>query len=152
MLSGQLMLIALLYTKLGHLIFFFFGRIYLQGELNFTRGTRAWVSDQDLDRLPGPVRENDVDERYIRHMLDQKKTQMKIMLQYCARCSNCAKSCFLYANTGDASTYRRKRYLLSLGKLYSTKGKVQRQDLENMVDTLWNKCVLCDRCYCPSRA
>ncbi len=149
MLSGQLLLIALLYTKLGHTIFFFFGRIYLHGELNLTRGTRAWVPDQDLDRLPGPVSENAIDEHYIRHMLDQKKTQMKIMLQYCSRCSNCAKSCFLYVNTRDASYIPSQKVFVSLGKLYSTKGKVQRQDLENMVDSLWNKCVLCDRCYCP---
>ena len=149
MLSGQLMLIALLYTKLGHLIFYFFGRFYLQGELNLTRGSRAWVTDQDLDRLPEPVSENDVDESYIRHILDQKKTQMKIMLQYCARCSNCAKSCFLYANTNDAAYIPSQKVFATLGKLYSANGKVQRQDLENMVDTLWNKCVLCDRCYCP---
>ena len=149
MLSGQLMLIALLYTKLGHIIFFFFGRIYLHGELNLTRGSRAWMPDQDLNILPGPVKENAVDVNYIRHMLDQKKTQMKIMLQYCARCSNCARSCFLYINTGDASYIPSQKVFASLGKLYSAKGKVQRQDLENMVDPLWNKCVLCERCYCP---
>jgi ferredoxin len=149
MLSGQLMLIALLYTKLGHIIFFFFGRIYLHGELNLTHGSRAWMPDQDLKILPGPVSENAVDVNYIRHMLDQKKTQMKIMLQYCARCSNCANSCFLYVNTRDASYIPSQKVFASLGKLYSTNGKVQRQDLKNMVDPLWNKCVLCDRCYCP---
>ena len=149
MLSGQLMLIALLYTKLGHLIFFFFGRIYLHGELNFTRGTRVWRSDQELGRLPAPVPEDDVDVPFIRHMLDQKKTQMKIMLQYCARCSNCAKSCFLYVNTGDATYIPSQKVFVSLGKLYRKKGRVQRQDLVNMQDTIWDKCVLCERCYCP---
>ena len=73
MVSGQLMLIALLYTKLGHLIFFFFGRISLRGELNLLRGSRAWKTDRDLEKLPEPVRGNDVDVRYIRYMLDQKK-------------------------------------------------------------------------------
>jgi ferredoxin len=148
MLSGQLMLIALLYTKLGHMIFFFFGRISLRGELNLLRGSRAWKTDYDLEKLPEPVRGNDVDVRYIRYMLNQKKTQMKMMLLYCARCSNCAKSCFLYANTKDASYIPSHKVFFSLGKLYQTKGKVQRRDLENMVDTIWNKCVLCERCYC----
>lgn len=148
MVSGQLMLIALLYTKLGHLIFFFFGRISLRGELNLLRGSRAWKTDRDLEKLPEPVRGNDVDVRYIRYMLDQKKTQMKMMLLYCARCSNCAKSCFLYANTRDASYIPSHKMFSSLGKLYRAKGKVQRRDLENMVDTIWNKCVLCERCYC----
>jgi len=150
MLSGQFLLIALLYTKLGHTIFFFFGRFYLHGELSLTRGRRAWVPDQNIDRLPGPVSKDDVDEGYIRYMLDQKKTQMKIMLQYCSRCSNCANSCFLYVKNREASYIPSQKVFASLGKLYNTKGKVQRQDLENMKDTLWNKCVLCERCYCPS--
>ena len=147
MLSGQLMLIALLYTKLGHLIFFFFGRIYLHGELNLSRGSRAWLPDQGLHKLPTPVSADGVDKNYIRHMLDQKKTQMKMMLQYCARCSNCAESCFLYANTRDASYIPSHKVFASLGKFYNTKGNVSRQELENMKDTLWNKCVLCERCY-----
>jgi ferredoxin len=149
MISGQLMLIALLYTKLGHLIFFFFGRISLHGELNLLRGLRVWKTDHDLDKLPESEMGNDVDIRYIRYMLDQKKTQMKIMLLYCARCSNCAKSCFLYANTQDASYIPSHKVFFSLGKLYRAKENVQRRDLENMVDTIWNKCVLCERCYCP---
>lgn len=149
MISGQLMLIALLYTKLGHLIFFFFGRIFLHGELNLLRGLRVWKTDHDLDKLPESVGMDDVDTRYIRYMLDQKKTQMKIMLLYCARCSNCAKSCFLYTNTQDASYIPSHKVFFSLGKLYKAKEKIRRRDLENMVDTIWNKCVLCERCYCP---
>jgi hypothetical protein len=148
MISGQLMLIALVYTKLGHMIFFFFGRVSLRGELNLLGGSRVWKTDRKLEKLPEPVEGNDVDVRYIRYMLDQKKTQMKMMLQYCARCSNCAKSCFLYVNNRDASFIPSHKVFASLGKLYRKKGKVQRQELENMVDTIWNKCVLCERCYC----
>ena len=148
MISGQLMLLALLYTKLGHMIFFFFGRVSLRGELNLLRGSRVWKTDRKLEKLPESVEGNDVDVRYIRYMLDQKKTQMKMMLRYCARCSNCAKSCFLYVNNRDASYIPSHKVFASLGKLYRKKGKVQRQELENMVDTIWNKCVLCERCYC----
>ena len=150
MLSGQIMVIALLYTKLGHFIFFFFGRIYLHGELNFSRGSRAWLPDQLLDRLPEPPNQGEVDVRFIRLMLDQKKTQMKMMLQYCARCSNCAESCFMYANTRDATYIPSHKVFASLGKLYAAHGILSRQDLEDMVDPLWNKCVLCERCYCPA--
>ncbi len=148
MISGQLMLLALLYTKLGHLIFFFFGRISLHGELNLLHGSRVWKTDHDLEKLPEPVTESDVDVHHIRYLLDQKRTQMEMMLLYCSRCSNCAKSCFLYANTQDASYIPSHKVFFSLGKLYQANGKVQRRDLENMVDTLWNKCVLCERCYC----
>jgi len=150
MLSGQLMLIALFYTKLGHLIYFFFGRLFLHGELNFFRGSRVWKTDQDLEKIPEPIPGNEVDVGHIRYMLGQKKTQMKIMLMYCARCSNCATSCFFYANTQDASYIPSQKVFLSLGKLYRANGNVKRKDLENMVDPIWNKCVLCDRCYCPS--
>lgn len=148
MISGQLMLIALLYTKLGHMIFFFFGRVSLRGELNLLRGSRAWKTDRKLEKLPETAGGNDVDVRYIRYMLDQKKTQMKMMMLYCARCCNCAKSCFLYANNRDASYIPSHKVFSSLGKLYRANGKVQRRDLVNMVDTIWNKCVLCERCYC----
>jgi len=149
MISGQLMLFALLYTKLGHLIFFFFGRFSLHGELNLWHGNRIWKTDQDLEKLPEPVKKDDVDTRYIRYLLDQKKTQMKIMLQYCSRCSNCATSCFLYANSRDASYIPSHKVFASLGKLYRSKGEITRWDLEEMVDPVWNKCVLCERCYCP---
>jgi ferredoxin len=148
MISGQLMLLALIYTKLGHMIFYFFGRFSLRGELNLLRGSRNWKTDRTLEKLPEPVQGNDVDVQYIRYMLDQKKTQMKMMLRYCARCSNCAKSCFLYVNNQDASYIPSHKVFASLGKLYRKRGRVQRQDLENMVDTIWNKCVLCERCYC----
>ena len=148
MISGQLMLIALLYTKLGHMIFFFFGRVSLRGELNLLHGSRAWKTDRKLEKLPESVQGNEVDVRYIRYMLDHKKTQMKMMMRYCARCSNCAKSCFLYVNNQDASYIPSHKVFSSLGKLYRADGKVHRQDLENMVDTIWNKCVLCERCYC----
>jgi len=149
MISGQLMLMALPFTKLGHLIFFFFGRIFLRGELNLLHGSRVWKTDRDLNKLPEPVGGNEIDHAYIRSLLDQKKTQMHMMLLCCSRCSNCAESCFLYANTRDASYIPSHKVFFSLGKLYHAKGKIERRDLENMVDTIWNKCVLCDRCYCP---
>ena len=41
-LVGQLMLIAVPFTKLGHMVFFFFARILLGGEFSFGRGDRIW--------------------------------------------------------------------------------------------------------------
>lgn len=149
MISAQLMLLALLYTKLGHLIFFFFGRISLHGELNVWGGRRIWKNDQEQAKLPAAVGKDSVDTPYIRYLLDQKKSQMNMMLLYCARCSNCASSCFLYANSGDASFIPSHKLFASLGKLYRKKGEVSRKELEAMVDPIWNKCVLCERCYCP---
>ena len=41
-LAGELMLIAIPFTKLGHMVFFFFARIFLVSEFSFWRGNRVW--------------------------------------------------------------------------------------------------------------
>ncbi len=41
-LAGELMLIAIPFTKLGHMVFFFFARIFLGSEFSFWRGNRTW--------------------------------------------------------------------------------------------------------------
>lgn len=43
-LAGDLMLIAIPFTKLGHMVFFFFVRLLIGGEYSFGRGTRTWSS------------------------------------------------------------------------------------------------------------
>ena len=44
MLTGQLMLIAIPFTKLGHMVFFFFVRILIGSEFSFWRGNRMWLT------------------------------------------------------------------------------------------------------------
>ena len=39
---GELMLIVMPFTKLGHMVFFFFVRILIGGEHSFGKGKRAW--------------------------------------------------------------------------------------------------------------
>jgi len=41
-LSGEVMLIALPFTKLGHMLFFFLYRFLIGSEYSFARGTRTW--------------------------------------------------------------------------------------------------------------
>jgi len=41
-LSGELMLIVIPFTKLGHMLFFFFYRFIIPGEHSFGQGKRAW--------------------------------------------------------------------------------------------------------------
>lgn len=41
-LSGELMLIAITFSKLGHMMFFFLARFFINREYNFGRGARAW--------------------------------------------------------------------------------------------------------------
>lgn len=154
-LSGQVMIVFLLYSKLSHTLFFVFGRFLLKGEWNFFSGTRELRPVGRPEGLPSPPGQGDadadvdVDVAYIRHMLDLKKTQIRMMLSYCARCSNCAQSCFFYANNRDASYIPSHKMFATIGALYRKKGKVTRKELESMADICWNKCVLCNRCYCP---
>lgn len=41
-LSGEIMLIAIPFTKLGHMLFFFLYRFFIAGEYSFLRGSRSW--------------------------------------------------------------------------------------------------------------
>ena len=42
LLAGEAMLVAIPFTKLGHMVFFFFMRILLGSEYSFWRGNRTW--------------------------------------------------------------------------------------------------------------
>jgi nitrate reductase gamma subunit len=42
LLAGEAMLIAIPFSKLGHMVFFFFIRIFLGSEFSFWRGNRSW--------------------------------------------------------------------------------------------------------------
>jgi nitrate reductase gamma subunit len=41
-LTGQLMLVAIPFTKLGHMVFFFFARIFFGSEFSLGGGSRVW--------------------------------------------------------------------------------------------------------------
>ena len=151
MASGLLFFLMMPFSKMGHLLFFVFGRFFLDSELNMGGARRSWKTDFFIQKLPQPVLEKPeaVDSEYIKYLLKHKKTQMKVMMTFCARCSNCARSCFLYNKTGDPSYIPSHKVFNSVGKFYRKRGQVSREDLEEIRDTVWNKCVLCERCYCP---
>jgi len=41
-LAGELMLISITFTKVGHMIFFFLARFFIGSEFSFSGGTRTW--------------------------------------------------------------------------------------------------------------
>jgi nitrate reductase gamma subunit len=41
-LTGEIMLITIPFTKLGHMLFFFFYRFFIGSEYSFVKGARAW--------------------------------------------------------------------------------------------------------------
>jgi Fe-S oxidoreductase len=86
----------------------------------------------------------------IKSILKQNKKQIKLGLSMCAHCSLCAESCFLYASKGNDPEYMPSyKFINSIGKLFKKKGNVSKQVLEEMRDLVFEKCVLCTRCYCP---
>jgi Fe-S oxidoreductase len=91
-----------------------------------------------------------VDTKQIKEMLNRKKGKMKRYLSYCAHCSLCAESCFLYREHHKDPQYMPSyKAINSLGKLYRKRGKVDRKLLTEMKGVVWRNCVLCGRCYCP---
>ena len=75
---------------------------------------------------------------------------MKLCLSTCAGCTLCAESCFLFrSHDGDPRYMPSYKVLKSLGMLYKKKGKVSREQLEEMKELVWGNCALCGRCYCP---
>ena len=93
---------------------------------------------------------NKVDTKKIKALLDRRKGKMKRFLSYCAHCSLCAESCFLYMKYKKDPRYMPSyKVINSLGKLYRKRGKVDRKSLDEMRGILWRNCVLCGRCYCP---
>ena len=90
-----------------------------------------------------------IDVKKIQKMLTLKKAKMKVLLSFCAHCSLCAESCFLFRNHQDPKYVPAYKAINSLGKIYKKKGRVDRNELEAMKELIFKNCVLCGRCYCP---
>lgn len=91
-----------------------------------------------------------VDVKKIRKALYKNKTQISLSLKLCVHCTLCAESCFLYMHRGKDPIYMPShKFINSLGRLYKKKGEIDRKGLEEIREIVWDRCVLCTRCYCP---
>ncbi len=91
-----------------------------------------------------------VNKKKINEILDINKEKLTISLNVCSHCTLCAESCFLYKKNGDDPTYTPSyKFINTIGLIFKKKGKIKRESLNEMKDILWQKCVLCTRCYCP---
>jgi Fe-S oxidoreductase len=91
-----------------------------------------------------------VDVAAIQTQLAARKKKLKMALKLCVHCSLCAESCFLFhVHNGDPRYMPSHKFINSIGKLYKQKGRVSRQELEEIKEIVWRRCVLCTRCYCP---
>ena len=95
-------------------------------------------------------KEIEIDIDPIKLILKQNRKQIKLGLTMCAHCSLCAESCFLFISKGNDPEYMPSyKFINSIGKLYRKKGRVKKKVLEEIKDLVFEKCVLCTRCYCP---
>ncbi|MBF0260002.1 MAG: 4Fe-4S dicluster domain-containing protein [Desulfamplus sp.] len=86
----------------------------------------------------------------INAIVNEKKQEIAMALKVCAHCTLCADSCFLYRSREQIPEYMPShKFITSLGVIYKKKGKVTREELLLMKETLWKRCVLCTRCHCP---
>jgi Fe-S oxidoreductase len=91
-----------------------------------------------------------VDVKAIQAQLKARKKKMKMALRLCVHCSLCAESCFLFhVHNGDPRFMPSHKFINSIGRLYRKNGRVSRQELEEIKEIVWRRCVLCNRCYCP---
>jgi len=91
-----------------------------------------------------------VDTQKIRETLNRNKAQISLSLKLCVHCSLCAESCFLYMHRGKDPVFMPShKFINSLGRLYKNKGKIDKKGLEEIREIVWERCVLCTRCYCP---
>ena len=91
-----------------------------------------------------------VDTDVIRKIIDEKKEKMTLSLKACAHCTLCAESCFLFMGRNKDPKYMPSyKFLNSIGVIYKNKGEVDKATLGEIRDIVFERCVLCTRCYCP---
>jgi heterodisulfide reductase subunit C len=86
----------------------------------------------------------------IEKILEKKKDLIKLSLTACVHCSICSDSCFMFNSNRKDPTYTPAyKVINSIGKIYKKKGRLSDAEYEKIKILIWDKCVLCMRCYCP---
>jgi Fe-S oxidoreductase len=86
----------------------------------------------------------------IQKILDKKKEMIKLSLSACVHCSICAESCFKFtSNKKDPAYTPSYKAINSIGRIYKKKGNLSDKEYREIKNLVWDKCVLCMRCYCP---
>jgi Fe-S oxidoreductase len=99
---------------------------------------------------PPSAKDKTIDTTPIADILNKKKALVRLSLAACARCSLCAESCFLFHLHDHDPRYMPSHKLIhSIGRLQQRKGRITDEELEEIKEIVWQRCVLCTRCYCP---
>lgn len=86
----------------------------------------------------------------INMILNNKKDMIKLSLSACVHCSICSESCFKFCSNKKDPTYSPAyKAINSIGRIYKKKGILTDREYREISNLIWDKCVLCMRCYCP---
>ena len=86
----------------------------------------------------------------IEKILKKKKDMIKLSLSACVHCSICSDSCFMFNSNKKDPTYTPAyKVINSIGRIYKKRGKLSDGEYDKIKNLIWDKCVLCMRCYCP---
>lgn len=89
-------------------------------------------------------------EDKIKKIIGKKSGMIKLSLSACVHCSICSDSCFLFMSHKNDPTYTPSyKAINSIGKIYKKKGSLSDEEYKEISNLVWNKCVMCTRCYCP---
>ena len=83
-------------------------------------------------------------------IIDKKRDMIKLSLSACVHCSICSDSCFKFCSNKKDPTYSPAyKVINSIGKIFKKKGILTDREYSEISNLIWDKCVLCMRCYCP---
>jgi Fe-S oxidoreductase len=86
----------------------------------------------------------------IKQILKKKCNVIKLSLSVCVHCSICSDSCFLFKSHKNDPTYTPSyKTINSIGKIFKKNGMLSDKEYTDIAELIWQKCVLCTRCYCP---
>jgi Fe-S oxidoreductase len=89
-------------------------------------------------------------ENKVKKIIDKKRGVIKLSLSACMHCSICSDSCFLFVSHKNDPTYTPSyKVIHSIGKIFKKMGNLSYDEYDKIRDLIWDKCVLCTRCYCP---
>jgi Fe-S oxidoreductase len=89
-------------------------------------------------------------ENKIKKIISKKKGMIKLSLSACVHCSICSDSCFLFrSHNNDPSYTPSYKAIHSIGRIYKKKARLSDKEYKDIGYLVWDKCVLCMRCYCP---
>jgi len=121
--------------------------------INTVEELKALLGDKGGKVYYAEMKSMEVDQAALWATLQKTcKSRTRTWLDICARCGNCAESCFLYL-VNDRVPEQSPAYKIqsTLGEMIRRKGKVDTAFMLHAMEVAWSQCTCCNRCamYCP---